>query len=87
MVAYIRDYPPFDGALIAAYLTMEAAREARQVAGDLVFNPDHTISQSDEWLWDWEKANPNCYARRAQRQRLKVGEVRTSRYESERRRW
>lgn len=41
----------------------------RAVAGDLVGefkDGKFHVDQSDTWLFDWEKTDPNCYARRMQ---------------------
>jgi hypothetical protein len=73
LVAYMRDSHPFDAVLFGSCLSMAAAKATRQTSGDLVFNEDRTINQSDEWLWEWEKADPKCYARRSQAAGVKVG--------------
>lgn len=41
----------------------------RSVAGDLVGiyrNGTFYVDQSDTWLFDWEKNDPGCYARKMQ---------------------
>lgn len=41
------------------------ARNKRQQSGDLViFSGTDEVVKNPAWLWDWEKANPNSYARR-----------------------
>lgn len=43
--------------------SLKLAREAREVSGDLVvFHGTSEIVRNDEWLWDWEKNNPESYA-------------------------
>lgn len=42
----------------------------RATSGDLVGyieGSQFLVDQSDEWLFDWEKEDPTCYARRMQR--------------------
>lgn len=42
----------------------------RMVAGDLVGQikgDEFYVDQSDEWLFDWERQDPKCYARKRQR--------------------
>lgn len=72
LIVYMRDNEPFDAILIASSLSMNAAKKRREVAGDLIFNEDLTINQSDEWLFDWEKKNENCYARKCQKANRKI---------------
>jgi hypothetical protein len=46
--------------------TLERAKAARVVSGDLVVSwKTGEIIKSEEWLFDWEKEDPNCYAQRA----------------------
>ena len=46
--------------------TLEKAKEARKVSGDVVvYWQSKEIVKSQDWLWDWEKINPNCFAQRA----------------------
>lgn len=52
--------------VIASSDDLHVLKINRVVSGDIVINPDMTVCQSDEWLWDWEKIEPLCYARRAQ---------------------
>lgn len=52
--------------------SLEDALKMRVVSGDLVINT-HTleVSQSDAWLFSWEKRDKNCYAQRMQRLELR----------------
>jgi len=70
-VAYIHDTEKY-GTIFASYVSLTQAVRSRVVAGDLVFNNDNTINQSEDWLWDWEKKDPKCYARKAQNNNLNV---------------
>lgn len=46
--------------------TLEAARDARIVCGDLVVDQaTGEVVRSRAWLWDWEKASSGCYAQKA----------------------
>ena len=46
--------------------SLESAREARKVSGDLVVDlRTGLVVDNEDWLWDWEKNDPTCYARRA----------------------
>lgn len=46
--------------------TLEKARNARFVSGDLVVYWGTTqVVNSKEWLFDWEKLDPDCYAQKA----------------------
>lgn len=56
MTYQIRYYKEFSHyQLIAGDLpTLEAARDARKLSGDLVFK-DGEIVDDLSWLWDWEK--------------------------------
>jgi hypothetical protein len=46
--------------------TLEAAKNARFVSGDLVvYSGTNDIVPSEEWLWDWEKKSEHCYAKNA----------------------
>lgn len=46
--------------------TLAEARDLRVVSGDLVvYQKTSEVVVNDEWLWDWEKAKDECYARRA----------------------
>lgn len=48
------------------FTNLEDAKAAREVSGDLVVNRRTGKVVNDEaWLWDWEKAKPDCYARKA----------------------
>jgi hypothetical protein len=73
LVVLMRDSAPFDGTLLASGVKLAVAKALRNVSGDLVFNEDGTINQSDKWLWGWEKADPSCYARKCQREGRRLG--------------
>lgn len=46
--------------------TVALAKELRWSSGDLVVDQDTgEVVKSTEWLWDWEKQDPKCYAQRA----------------------
>ena len=46
--------------------SLEKAKEARRVSGDLVVLWGTTkVVNSQDWLWDWEKTNPDCYSQKA----------------------
>lgn len=50
----------------APHTTLAEAREARAVSGDLVVhNCSLRVVDSIDWLWEWEKAQSKCYARKA----------------------
>lgn len=50
------------------FTSLEEAKAARQVAGDLVVHRrTGKVVNDTAWLWDWEKSNPNCYAQKAMR--------------------
>lgn len=67
IVAFINDNT-LEGVLLGVADTLEEARTKRKVTGDLVFHADTCrINTSAEWLWDDERATPQCYAQRAQR--------------------
>lgn len=65
--------PALDFYAVGYFATLEEARKARCVSGDLVFDTrTRSVVESDEWLWDWEKAKDDCYARRCIRNRVKL---------------
>lgn len=47
--------------------SLEQCIDRRVVSGDLILDPDGRVRQEDDWLFDWEKTKPSCFARRAQR--------------------
>jgi hypothetical protein len=55
--------------IIADVCTLEEAAARRLVSGDLVVDSDFKIVRNPVWLFDWELADPECYARRI----MKVG--------------
>ncbi len=77
MVAYVNESGKY-GTIYGAFLTMQQASKTRVISGDLVFNDSGEINQSEEWLFDWEKENPNCYARKAQKANLNVKDYKLS---------
>lgn len=56
-----------DYSLIAKDIrSLEEAKAKRNVGGDLVVDAfTHRVVDDSAWLFDWEKAKPNCYAKRA----------------------
>ncbi len=65
-VIFRKDYNnPDEFTFIAAADTLTEASSLRQVAGDLVVNCFNEIVTDPSWLFDWEKENPDCWARRA----------------------
>ncbi len=45
--------------------SLEEASNSRQVSGDIVVHHNTTNVVRDEaWLWDWEKNDDGCYAKR-----------------------
>lgn len=58
---------------LGSFRTLKEAARARQMTGDLVFNLESgEIEQSQEWLFDWERKDPNCYAVRNQKSKIKL---------------
>jgi hypothetical protein len=48
------------------FTSLEEARAARQVSGDLVVHRrTGKVVDDPTWLFDWEKTDPNCYAQKA----------------------
>lgn len=48
------------------YETLEDAKNARKVSGDLVvFKGTTNIVPDEGWLWDWEREDPQTYANKA----------------------
>lgn len=62
--------------LLGAFLRMHKAAELRQVSGDLVFLDSGEILQGESWLFEWEKQDSNCYARKMQKAHLNIKEFR-----------
>lgn len=57
---------PRDFSRVGVATTLDEAREKRCMSGDLVVHADtHQVVKSPEWLWDWEKQDPDSYAQRA----------------------
>ena len=74
-IAYLNDYHKY-GTIFGAYLSRKKAIELRTVSGDLLFDSDGKIDQNEDWLFDWERKDPNCYAKRQQRLNLSLKEFR-----------
>ncbi len=63
----IRYYQDLTGryVLLATCASLEEARALRIVSGDLVVDGTTDVVVADpQWLWDWERCDPNAYARR-----------------------
>jgi hypothetical protein len=55
---------PTDCVLVAEVPNRWLAKNSRQVSGDLVFDATtNRLELGYWWLWDWERKDPNCYAR------------------------
>jgi hypothetical protein len=52
------------GAVVGKAPTLAEAKAKRMVSGDLVFRDSGHIESSFEWLWDSEKNDELCYARK-----------------------
>jgi hypothetical protein len=62
---------PKDYSKVGEASTLEEAKNFRAVSGDLVVHRDtHKVVKDSAWLWDWERADPQCYAQRAIRQKV-----------------
>jgi hypothetical protein len=49
--------------VVATVDTLAKARNARTVSGDIVvYHKTTQVVRDKEWLWDWEKDDPHCYA-------------------------
>lgn len=66
-IQYRRWYTQHGGVLIAEDIScLESAKVLRKVSGDLVVNSTTGLIVTDQsWLWDWEKEDADCYARKA----------------------
>ena len=66
IIAFQRDWTPFDFTVVGQATTLDDARETRVVSGDLVFDSEtgKIVSHDDTWLWEWERRDPRCYAKR-----------------------
>jgi hypothetical protein len=92
LVAYIKDGGYNYGLLQASFVSRKRAAEMREMAGDLVFSDSGEIDQGEDWLYDWEKKDSNCYARKQQREKLNVAGFRwilrsDNQHGKQRRRW
>ena len=64
-VVHRRDYYAMcDRIVIGVAKTLEEAAKLRRVSGDLVTLHGLAVD-SEEWLFPWEKTDPNCYAKKA----------------------
>lgn len=49
--------------------THSLTRVENGVLGEEIITTIHRqVVQGDMWLWDWEREDPSCYARRCQRE-------------------
>jgi hypothetical protein len=66
-IHYRRDLHDRDSTLlvIGGLATLEEANARRTVSGDLVVDSENRVVKDDAWLFEWEKKDPTCYARRA----------------------
>lgn len=67
IVAHGRDlHSPYRIQAYKEYLkyadSIEEANTLRELSGDLVFNEDGTICESQDWLFQWEKESNTAYA-------------------------
>lgn len=54
--------------VVVGIRSLAEAKNLRSVSGDLVVNQEtNKVVSGADWLFDWEKSDPNCYARRAQK--------------------
>lgn len=61
-IRYYRDLDD-DYVLLATCTTLDEARDLRKVSGDLVVDAEtNTVVADPQWLWDWEKTDPQSYA-------------------------
>jgi len=52
--------------LVRGLSTLQAAEAARKVGGDLVvYGGSDVVVQDSGWLWESERGDPDCFARRA----------------------
>ena len=57
--------------------TLQEAKALRKVSGDLVFMAiSGVIVPSQNWLFDWEKDKPDCYAQQCINRKVRVREER-----------
>lgn len=52
--------------------SLEEVSALRNMSGDLVVDSDFKIVQDDCWLFDWEKKDEGCYARKNMRANLQL---------------
>lgn len=65
LLVYVHDTEKY-GTLLGSALSRSAAIRLRALSGDLLCAETGEIDPSEDWLFDWEKTDPNCYARRKQ---------------------
>lgn len=64
-VVYRRDaHTISDRTVLGCAKTLQEAAALRKVSGDLV-TLHGLVVDSEEWLFPWEKKDPNCYAKQA----------------------
>ena len=51
----------FEGSLVECI-------KRRYMSGDLILNPQNDVLNGTAWLFDWELVQPDCYARKMQRE-------------------
>lgn len=74
-VVFPRRYDSHDDCcVIGKFDTLKEATNNRKAAGDVVVDHNGNIVQSDEWLYDWEKAKSICFAKQCQRFNLSVSQ-------------
>ncbi len=50
--------------VLSSHSTLDEAAKARLCSGDLVVGADYLPVVVDSWLFNWELADPQCYAKR-----------------------
>lgn len=70
-VVFIHDLT-LDYKILSSHETLEGAKGARVMSGDLVVNDKGEIIPNTDWLFDWEREDTNSYAHRYIRKGLKV---------------
>lgn len=72
-IRYVRSYGPLTDYVRIKFgtHTPEIAAKSRELSGDLVVEIENgkpvRVCQEDFWLFDWEKKDSKCYARKMQR--------------------
>lgn len=70
-IAFISDDHKY-GVLLGSFLSRAKAISLRQVSGDLLFLDSGEIDLGTDWLFEWERADSGCYARRQQARLLSI---------------